>query len=78
MKAHARKNKILHMLYLFIYNNISSKKFPSQMSKTLFPDEFTGEFYRIFSEKKKSLYHKLRIKRKDKYFPTVFICQVDH
>ena len=65
------------MLYLFIYTNISSKISPLKQTK-LYAQMNSLVNSMKYLVGKKSFYHKHRIKRKDKYFPTAFICQVDY
>ena len=51
-KAHARKTRIFYICYIYLYIPTLVPKIPLS-NKTLCPDEFTGEFYKIFSEKEK-------------------------
>ena len=43
------------------------------MNKTLFPDEFTGEFYKIFSGKKKITLSQTEDKKKGQIFSQLFL-----
>lgn len=69
--AHARKTRIFYICYIYLYIPTLVPKIPLS-NKTLCPDEFTGEFYKIFSEKEKKILSQTQDKKKGQIFPNCF------